>query len=168
MEIINATPIRLTEILDIYARARKFMAEHGNPNQWTGNYPDPADLLADMQNKCLYLCIENGVIECVFKFITTPDPTYSYIKGAWKNDKPYGTIHRIASNGTVPRIADVVIQWCAARCESLRADTHRDNAIMQNVLTRNGFEYCGIIYLEDGDERLAYQLFREKAGQKAL
>jgi hypothetical protein len=28
---------------------------------------------------------------------------------------------------------------------------------MQRALLKRGFKYCGIIYLESGDERLAYQ-----------
>lgn len=35
--------------------------------------------------------------------------------------------------------------------------THRDNKPMQHVVEQNGFKYCGIIHLENGDERLAYQ-----------
>ena len=36
-------------------------------------------------------------------------------------------------------------------------DTHRDNTIMQHLITKHGFTYCGIILLANGDERLAYQ-----------
>ena len=35
-------------------------------------------------------------------------------------------------------------------CESLRADTHADNKIMQHLLEENGFTKCGIIHVEDG------------------
>ena len=28
---------------------------------------------------------------------------------------------------------------------------------MQHILQKHGFRYCGIIYLLNGDERLAYQ-----------
>ena len=31
---------------------------------------------------------------------------------------------------------------------------------MQHVIVRHGFAYCGIIYLSNGDERLAYQLVK--------
>ena len=36
-------------------------------------------------------------------------------------------------------------------------DTHKDNLIMQKFLSKNGFDRCGIIYVEDGTERIAYQ-----------
>ena len=40
---------------------------------------------------------------------------------------------------------------------NIRIDTHLDNRIMQHVIKKYGFTYCGIIYLASGDERLAYQ-----------
>ena len=39
----------------------------------------------------------------------------------------------------------------------IRIDTYRDNQIMQHVIKKYGFGYCGIIFLANGDERLAYQ-----------
>ncbi len=36
-----------------------------------------------------------------FAFILGEDPTYQQIDGAWLNDQPYGTIHRIAGNGKI-------------------------------------------------------------------
>jgi len=36
---------------------------------------------------------------------------------------------------------------------NIRIDTHRDNRIMQHVISKYGFTYCGIIYLANGDER---------------
>ena len=42
-------------------------------------------------------------------------------------------------------------------CESLRADTHVDNKVMQHLLESEGFTRCGIIHVEDGTPRIAYQ-----------
>jgi RimJ/RimL family protein N-acetyltransferase len=44
-----------------------------------------------------------------------------------------------------------------AQIPNIRIDTHRDNAIMQHLLEKNGFVKCGIIYVEDGSPRIAYQ-----------
>ena len=46
---------------------------------------------------------------------------------------------------------------CSSRDTNIRIDTHRDNRIMQHNIEKHGFTYCGIIYLANGDERLAYQ-----------
>ena len=56
-----------------------------------------------------------------------------------------------------PGVAAAVITWCLEHCESLRADTHADNKIMQHLLEENGFTKCGIIHVEDGTPRIAYQ-----------
>ena len=37
----------------------------------------------------------------------------------------------------------------------------RKKNIMQHVIEKYSFTYCGIIYLASGDERLAYQLIKE-------
>jgi RimJ/RimL family protein N-acetyltransferase len=50
-----------------------------------------------------------------------------------------------------------MLQFCLAHTGNIRIDTHRDNTIMQHLLSKYGFQYCGIIYLANGDERLAYQ-----------
>ncbi|MBQ5456348.1 MAG: GNAT family N-acetyltransferase, partial [Prevotella sp.] len=50
-----------------------------------------------------------------------------------------------------------VFDYCFTRTTNIRIDTHRQNVIMRNVLQKYGFRYCGIIYLLDGAERLAYQ-----------
>ena len=95
----------------------------------------------------------------VFAFILGPDPTYRTITdGQWLNDTlPYGTIHRLASAGRQKGVATAVITWCLEHCESLRADTHADNKAMQHLLEKNGFTRCGIIRVEDGTPRIAYQ-----------
>ena len=51
-----------------------------------------------------------------------------------------------------------IIAWSREREHNLRIDTHRDNHIMQHCIRKAGFQYCGIIYLANGDERLAYQM----------
>ena len=66
-------------------------------------------------------------------------------------------MHRIAASGVVRGAGSFCVNWAFSRCGNLRIDTHRDNLVMQNMLKKNGFTYCGIIHLENGDERLAFQ-----------
>ena len=54
-------------------------------------------------------------------------------------------------------MASDVIEWCLEHCQSLRADTHADNKIMQHLLEKNGFARCGIIHVADDSSRIAYQ-----------
>ena len=103
---------------------------------------------------------EGGVeksIVAYFALLPSPEPTYSHIDGAWLSDEPYGVIHRIASYPDVHGIFSTIIDFAASRYPHLRIDTHRDNRIMQHVIESAGFSYCGIIWLTDGTERLAYE-----------
>ena len=103
---------------------------------------------------------EGGVeksLVAYFALLPSPEPTYDYIDGAWLTDEPYGVIHRMASYPDVHGIFSAVIDYAAARHGHLRIDTHRDNRIMQHLIEKHGFTYCGIIWLEDGTERLAYE-----------
>ena len=54
-----------------------------------------------------------------------------------------------------------MLSFCLTHSDNIRIDTHRDNVIMRHLLEKHGFKYCGIIYLENGDERLAYQKCQE-------
>ena len=149
----------LDRILKIYAHARQAMADSGNPTQWGDSYPPQEMLEEDIDSNRLFVYVVNGELEAVFAFILGADPTYKVIEnGAWLNDTlPYGTIHRLASAGKRKGVASAVIEWCLEHCESLRADTHADNKIMQHLLEKNGFARCGIIHVADGSPRIAYQ-----------
>lgn len=143
-------------ILDIYAHARAFMAETGNPTQWGNVYPELAMLEEDIRLKSLYV-VENAVgIHGVFAFYLGEDATYQRIdNGSWSSTKPYGTIHRIAGDGSGGIFA-AAFAYCSGVIDYLRIDTHADNKIMQHTVTKNGFRYCGTIYTYDGTPRLAY------------
>ena len=143
-------------ILEIYRIAREFMAKTGNPTQWGTNYPPVSMLEADIPAGNLYV-VEDGAIHGVFAYFTDPDPTYGYIdNGAWLDDSPYGTIHRVAGDGT-GGIFTAVLQFAMEQNPHVRIDTHADNKVMQRVLEKHGFQRTGIIYLEDGDPRIAYE-----------
>lgn len=158
MKIRKTTWNDLEILMKMYENARIFMASHGNPTQWGNSYPPGAMLCADIQNGHSYVCTEHDKIIATFYYRQGIDKTYTRIySGQWKNDLPYGVVHRITSDGTVKGAASFCLDWALAQCGNLKIDTHRDNVIMQHMLEKNGFRYCGIIYLADGSERLAYQ-----------
>lgn len=158
MEIVHARTEQLTRILQIYADARAYMKEQGNPTQWENGYPGEALIRADIEAQKLYLCVENDEILGVFFFDMGEDPTYARIDGgAWLNDRPYGVIHRIAVAAHGRGVAGFCFDYGLARCKNLKIDTHRDNLPMQRALARHGFVPCGTVYLENGDARVAYQ-----------
>lgn len=158
MNIRNSVPADLPEIQRVYAAARAFMKQTGNPNQWGDTSPELKLILGDFENKTGYVVEEGGKIVGAFAFILGTDPTYLNIEdGEWLNDEPYGTIHRIASDGTVLGIFEEALAFCSARAKNVRIDTHHDNKVMQHKILKNGFTRCGIIYIADGSPRIAYQ-----------
>jgi RimJ/RimL family protein N-acetyltransferase len=145
-------------ILEIYAGAKLFMQETGNKNQWVAGYPSKELILKDISNETSYVCIDNDEIVGVFCFIRGDDITYSKIyDGKWLNDEPYGVIHRLAGKRTGKGVAASCLQWCFEQCGNIKVDTHQDNIVMQKILKDNGYSQCGIIYLENGTQRIAFQ-----------
>ena len=146
----------MERILQIYAQARRFMAENGNPTQWDSGYPSQEMLAEDIRRGRLFAIAEDGQICGVFMFFIGEDPTYAYIEGSWRSNAPYGVIHRVAGAGG--GIFAAVLAYCKSQISHLRIDTHADNKPMQHVVEKAGFVRRGIIYLADGSPRIAYDL----------
>lgn len=159
MTIRHSSLQDLDTIMDIFAYARQFMKEHGNPNQWINGYPSAELISQEIANGTSYVCEdEDGEITGTFCFIPGEDPTYARIdNGNWLNDEPYHVIHRMGTNGKRKGIADACLKWCFGRCGNIRVDTHHDNIVMQHILEKHGFQRCGIIYTHNGTPRIAYQ-----------
>ena len=127
MNIRKAEERDVSRITEIYAHARAFMAENGNATQWSGGYPGEDVIRADIAAGTLHVCEREGKVAAVFAFILGEDPCYAVIDGAWHAARPYGTIHRIASDGTAKGMA----------------------------VLRYGFQPCGVVQVRGG-ARLAF------------
>ena len=148
----------LERIQEIYAYARAFMAKTGNPNQWGKNHPPAAQLKQDIENGSLFVITDGEIIHGVFFFRIGDDPTYLKIDGgAWRSNSPYGTIHRIAGDGS-GGILRTAVEFGRKQIDHLRIDTHEDNLVMQYAVTKLGFQYRGVIVTDDGSPRIAYDL----------
>ncbi len=159
-------------MLSIYEKARLFMRETGNPCQWK-MYPEEEILKEDVEDGTSFVITDGRSVVGTFAFIVGEDDTYLKIEeGKWLNDSPYGTIHRIASDGTAKGIVEAAVNFALQVTGNVRIDTHRNNKVMQHVLTRLGFSYCGIIYIpdefSDHSERLAYQRAADPERNKKL
>ncbi len=166
MLIRKSTEPDFSRIMEIYKYARKYMAEHGNPNQWgPTNWPPAALIHNDIKDGNSYVCVnDKGTVIGTFFFVQGEDiePTYRKISdGSWIDDSPYGVIHRLAGDGSEKGIGSFCINWAFRQCGHLRIDTHGDNRVMQKIAGKLGFVHCGTIYVEeDNYPRLAF----EKAG----
>lgn len=152
-------PSDAERVMEVFAAGKAIMVKSGNLNQWINGYPSLEVVQSDMGKGGGYVVEDNGQIVAYFAFLSSPEPTYSKIyEGEWIDDTlPYHVIHRIASFPEVHGIFQSIIEFCFERESNIRIDTHRDNHIMQHNIMKHGFQYCGIILLANGDERLAYQ-----------
>jgi hypothetical protein len=161
MKIRKATKEDIPAMREIFNYGREVQLKTGNLNQWEAGYPADEVILEDIRQKAAHVCVDDkGNIIGVLSVFTDPDPTYKNIEGAWLNDKPYATIHRIATNGQVKGTGQYCIEWVQNQYDNVRIDTHENNEQMKYIVKKLGFEYCGVIYLANGDARNAYQFVR--------
>lgn len=162
MEIRKSTTDDVPAILEIFRAAKAYMAAHGNPTQWGGDYPGLPELLPDIAWGDSYVLTENGTVVGTFSFIIGDEPTYQVLlNGRWHADRPYGTIHRLASSGTVRGVSRACFNFCTGLSDYVRVDTHADNRAMQAAIEDYGFRKCGNIYASSGTLRTAYDYVRE-------
>ncbi len=160
MQVRTATAADVDLVMDLIDEARGIMRADGNTGQWVEGYPTRGQVERDVAGGAGYAVLDDaGTPVGYFAFLPGPEPTYARIyQGRWLNDAPYHVVHRIASRRAAHGVFATMLAYCLSRTRNLRIDTHRDNRIMQRLLQRHAFTYCGIIYLDNGDERLAYQL----------
>ena len=157
MKVRKATLKDFEEIMKIYEWARGFMKETGNPTQWGEAYPSREMISDDIKKEYLYVVEDEGAVVCVFYFRIGEDESYKEIfEGDWINDKEYGVVHRIAAKPG-KSYGGFALDWCFEECGNVRIDTHKDNIPMQRLLKKKGYTYCGIIYIKEYGERIAFQ-----------
>lgn len=141
--------------------SRLTMRQSGNAKQWPDGYPSRAVVEDDVRRAdCYLICAVDGLPVGSFVVREGPDPSYSRLYGGrWVDDeRPYRVVHRLTSLPTAHGVFGAMMSFCRSLTDNLRMDTHRDNRVMQHLLLKHGFQYCGIIHLQsNGEERLAYQ-----------
>lgn len=154
----KATAEDLDRIMQLIEYGRQKMCQSGNTRQWADGYPTRETLSQDIFAGNSLLLEEDDMPIATFALVPGPDITYRDIyEGEWLNDGPYCVLHRMASMSGKHHVFSDVLDYCFTRTDNIRIDTHRDNTVMQHLILKYGFHYCGIIYLPDGTERLAYQ-----------
>ncbi len=155
--IRKATENDLSDVLKIYAAARKFMSESGNPTQWGVAYPPTEVVWDDINNGYLHVLCEDGKIYAVFAILPNGDSVYDEIDGEWLSCEPYAAVHRVASSGERRGAGRECLRYAIEKYKNVKIDTHRDNAPMRHTLSALGFCECGEVIIENGEKRIAYQ-----------
>ena len=155
----------------IGSQARAYLAKNG-VDQWAGStppYPSGVDFLADMAQSECYVLTCGGEVGAFFTLATRPEQSYAAITdGKWSADEPYAVIHRcaVADQWRGAGLADRMVKECGRLALEqgvfwLRADTHKKNKAMQNLLRRNRFQYRGnvLVNAPEGHDprRVAYE-----------
>ena len=164
MEFRKATTKDIDKIMQIFSAARKRIAELGI-NQWQDGYPHEEVVREDIALSRSYVGEVDGKVAATIMIMTENEPTYDVIyNGKWAVDGEYLTIHRIALDGALcgtgaarKLMAFAEQEAINRKMKSIRVDTHEGNVPMRRNLEKNGYVYCGIIHLKNGDERVAYQ-----------
>ena len=166
MKLINASIHQTPTMMQIVQHAQHYLASLGI-DQWQNGYPNEKVLINDINNNESYLVLdEEHQIQAIAMFTTRTEPTYANINGNWLTESTatYGVIHRMAVRNTSRStgLAQFIFRQFEQKLKeyninSMRIDTHQDNKGMQRLLNKLGYVYCGIIYLEDGNKRLAFE-----------
>lgn len=155
----------ISGIMRLVDQAKSYMKAQGI-DQWQNGYPNAESIKNDIEHDYSYVMEKDGKVIGTMAVLFDGEPTYDKIyEGDWKTtEEPYAAVHRVAvdadckGQGIAGAMVDEVEKICRERgVRSIKNDTHRDNKSMQRMQAKNGFEYCGIIYLEDGAERIAFE-----------
>lgn len=164
MEFRKALKSDLENIMRIIKHGQEYLRDQG-VNQWQDNYPNMEVIEMDIDKGYSYVVEEQNEIVATTALSFDGEITYEKIyEGSWISNQDYCVIHRMAihkekrGKGISYFMMESIDSICNINgIRSIKVDTHRDNLPMQQYLQKNGFKYCGVIYLSTGDERLAYE-----------
>lgn len=164
MELRKAKLSDLPAITAIYEDAKEALKAQGI-DQWQDGYPNEESARADIESGTSYVLADECGVFATACLAFGHEPTYDVVLGgAWQAEGSYGFLHRVAvsgarkRSGAASRFFEELRRQAGERgIKILRGDTHQDNAAMQRTMEKNGFSRCGIILLEDGSERVAYE-----------
>lgn len=164
MVIRKTLPEDIDDIMTLIGITRENFRADGIP-QWQGEYPSRELIADDVARGESYVCDIDGRVCGFCAVVGGIEPDYVKIyEGRWRNERQYISLHRVAVDPkykgcgiAAAMVSNAVRIARKTGILDIRCDTHRQNANMRRMLEKNGFEYCGIIYLcEDGAERVAY------------
>lgn len=145
-------------------QAKAFLKAQGI-DQWQTGYPDLACIQRDLQGgKGYFMVDEDGGIAAYMCIDFDGEPAYAGLNGAWlTGGDNYLVVHRLAvdsacrGRGLASKAFELAQAMGLERgVRSIRVDTDGDNRIMQRVLDKNGYTYCGVIRFDNSD-KIAYE-----------
>lgn len=160
--ILKANYQDLDELERILLEQKNYLKDAKIP-QWQGVYPSRDTFKDDIDKDILY-AVKDDDKAIGFFALVYPDPNYSYIEdGKWLIDTPYIAVHRMGITNSYKGkgVAKIVLDYLKGIYDHIRIDTHALNNSMNRCLIKNGFTYCGIVYMEDKTKRNAYEWYKK-------
>ena len=164
MEFRQAKISDLDQIVEIIELSKKYLKET-KVDQWQDGYPAKEDLRRDIESGNSYVLTNKDEIVATTVISLDGESTYNSIfNGEWITNEDYIVMHRVAvhdkykGKGIFKELIKEAENLALNKgISSIKIDTHRDNISMQRAVVKNDFKKCGIIYLEDGSERIAFE-----------
>lgn len=164
MEFRQANISDLDQIVEIIELSKKYLKET-KVDQWQDGYPAKEDLRRDIESGNSYVLTNKDEIVATTVISLDSESTYNSIfNGEWITNEEYIVMHRVAvhdrykGKGIFKELIKEAENLALNKgIFSIKIDTHRDNISMQKAVLKNDFKKCGIIYLEDGSERIAFE-----------
>lgn len=164
MEFRQAKISDLDQIVEIIELSKKYLKET-KVDQWQDGYPAKEDLRKDIESGNSYVLTNKDEIVATTVISLDGESTYNLIfNGEWITNEEYIVMHRVAvhdkykGKGIFKELIKEAESLALNKgISSIKIDTHRDNISMQRAVVKNDFKRCGIIYLEDGSERIAFE-----------
>lgn len=151
----------IENILEVISHAKEYMKKN-NSTQWNENYPNKETIINDIENSIGYVLIVENLIRGYIVVDFSDDEVYKNIKGKWKTFGNYASIHRCAihkelrGQGYGSELFKFAEKLALSKnIRSVRVDTAPENETMKHLFNKNGYEYCGTVFI-DG-EKIAYE-----------
>lgn len=151
----------IKSILEVISHAKEYM-KRNNSTQWNENYPNKETIINDIEKNIGYVLIVENLIRGYIVVDFSDDEIYKNIKGKWKTFGNYASIHRCAihkelrGQGYGSELFKFAEKLALSKnIRSVRIDTAPENETMKHLFNKNGYEYCGIVFI-DG-EKIAYE-----------
>ncbi|MFS0781064.1 GNAT family N-acetyltransferase [Bacillus sp. 1P06AnD] len=164
LEFRKTTDTDIEHVMEIIKQAQEYFKEN-NIDQWQDNYPTSQTIENDILNGNSYVLLDKGAVAATAVISFDEEPNYKRIyDGQWLSDGKCAVIHRLAVDNTLKGlgISSSIFQITEKMClekgiNSIKVDTHEQNRSMQRLLEKNGYMYCGIIYVANGGKRVAFE-----------
>ena len=162
MKLKKAAVRNIPRIMELIGQAKEFLRQSG-VDQWQNGYPDLACIESDVARGTGLLCEQQGTVVGYFCLDFEGEEAYATLQGEWLSDQPYAVLHRLAIDNSYKGqgLATLAFTLAEERCRaagiySLRVDTDSGNRIMQHILQKSGYQYCGTICF-DNSEKIAFE-----------